>query len=437
MNFFHPSLRVFRCLLLLVAIVGVGAVCCNAQSGVYERTFSHSKTEVERALKNLQTPLAGRLPALDGFALPGDHPLEGYQRGYYQSTVRVVVTATGGCVVSVKTKVTAWYSDPVPAKSGYQSLTSNGRLETDFLDQLSEQLAGSVQTSSARSTAAAVTPSEALDPAVSAPTPRFPETRETLSSSLSQSMAAKDAGSQPTKQTLVDENPNGLQAEAASLEEVLKSQAHPKNLVAVKKSGTPVVATPSLNAKTLFMASAHDEFEMLDFNADWVHVRVSGLSRGWIWRNSLEMPDSVPDIDTPAGVAPAPSAAELFRVVREETAPFPGDWAPLRGKTVKIISVQKTDEAEKGAGGQMKLEFAKALFDQNYMALIEKTPETKPQEIEGIVLIFDSVDGGMIAAARPVLQQWKAGSLSDAALWHGCFFDPPETFDSTGGSASQ
>src|ERR1035438_577899 len=100
------------------------------------------------------------------------------------------------------------------------------------------------------------------------------------------------------------EYPSTLRSEAQSLEEILKNQAHPKNLVAVKKSGTAVVATASLTAKTLFLASAHDEFEMLDFNRDWVHVRVSGLSRGWIWRNSLEMPDSVPEGDA----APAPKA---------------------------------------------------------------------------------------------------------------------------------
>jgi hypothetical protein len=58
-----------------------------------------------------------------------------------------------------------------------------------------------------------------------------------------------------------------LQAEADSLEEILKNQAHPKNLVAVKKSGTPVVSAPSLNAKPQFLASIHDEFELLDFNA--------------------------------------------------------------------------------------------------------------------------------------------------------------------------
>ena len=153
---------------------------------------------------------------------------------------------------------------------------------------------------------------------------------------------------------------------------------------------------------------------------------------GWIWRDSLEMPASVPDIATKSIAPPAPTAAQLFHVVREETAPFPGDWDALRGRTVKIISVQKTEEGEKGAGAQMKLEFAKAVFDKNYGELAGKT-----QDIGGIVVIFDSADGGMIAASLPVLQQWKAGTLSDAALWHQCFFDPPETFDSTGTSGSQ
>jgi hypothetical protein len=417
--------------LVLTAVVCVAAEFGEAQGKVYERAFSQSKAAVEKALRDLQA--SGRLPVLDGFAVAGDHPLDRYQRGYYQSTVQVSSTASGGSLVRVSTKVTAWYADSASSRSGYQLLTSNGRLEADFLDQLAEQLARSAPGPPGASTPEnAGKPADASQPTISAPMPRFPETRGTFSSSRSQSLPELEAGSTPAKRNLMDEDPSGLRAEANSLEEILQNQGHPKNLVAVKKSGTPVVATPSLNAKNLFMASVHDEFEMLDFNADWVHVRVSGLSRGWIWRNSLEMPDSVPDIDTPTGIAPAPTAAELFHVVREETAPFPGDWDALRGKTVKIISVQKTDEGEKGAGPQMKLEFAKAVFDKNYEELAPK-----PQEVGGIVLIFDSADGGMIAAALPVLARWKAGTLSDAGLWHQCFFDPPETFDSIGTSGSQ
>ena len=47
----------------------------------------------------------------------------------------------------------------------------------------------------------------------------------------------------PSGSKKIEENNPDLQAEAESLEEILKNQSHPKNLVAVKKSGTPVVAT--------------------------------------------------------------------------------------------------------------------------------------------------------------------------------------------------
>jgi hypothetical protein len=261
--------------------------------------------------------------------------------------------------------------------------------------------------------------------------PRLPETGGTFPSSVAQGLAARTADVPAAPTPAATGDPSGLKAEAESLEEILKNQAHPKNLVAVKKSGTPVVDAPSLKAKTLFLASEHDEFEMLDFNADWVHVRVSGLSRGWVWRTNLEMPDEIPDVDAKPGAAPA--AADLFHVVREETSTFPGDWGPLRGKSVKILSVEKIDENAKNSSSQEKLGFAKSLLEQSYADIAKNSGS-----LGGIVLIFDSADGGMIAVTLPVLQQWKAGTLSDAALWHQSFFDPPETFGvSAGSSASQ
>ena len=456
--------RVFPSALLVMVVVGCCVAWSHAQGNGAERTFPQSKAAVEKVLKEMQASTGGRLPVLEGFATSADHPLDRYQRGYYQSKFQVSAAPSGGSVVRVSVQVTAWYVDPVAARSGYQLLTSNGRLEADLLDQLADQLGGkathadasspgsvtrkpfpseksalgtrqssSQQTSPQESSSAqAVNTPDAAEPTISAPVPQLPESGGGLSSSLAQSLAEQEkTGPQTGQKKRPDEYPSALRAEAESLEEILKNQAHPKNLVAVKKSGTPVVATASLTAKTLFLASAHDEFEMLDFNRDWVHVRISGLSRGWIWRNSLEMPDSVPEVDAPASAAPGPVAAELFHVTREETAPFPGDWAPLRGKSVKIVSVEKINET-KDAGPQLKLEFAKSVLDNDYAELARKS-----QELAGIVLIFDSVDGGMIAATFPTLQQWKAGKMSDAALWHQCFFDPPETFNESGVSASQ
>ena len=435
-------------------LVAACVLCCaaggHAQANGYERTFPQSKVAIEKVLKEIQSTTAGRLPVLDGFATSplADHPLDRYRRGYYQSKFQINALPTGGSVVRVTVQVTAWYADPVASKSGYQLLPSNGRLEGDLLDQLADQLAANPSRTNSGSPAIAATaaPSPAsaepalAEPAISAPVPRLPDVRG--NSSLAQSLAAQEqTGTQngskkpdakKNDKKLDDKDGGPLQTEADSLEEILKNQAHPKNLVAVKKSGTPVVASASLTAKTLFLASVHDEFEMLDFNRDWVHVRISGLSRGWIWRNNLEMPDSVPNNDAPPKASAAPTAAELFHVAREENAPFPGDWEPLRGKNVKIVSVENTDENAKDSGSRLRLEFTKSVLDKDYAELAQKT-----QELSGIVLIFDSADGGMIAATFPTLQQWKAGKLSDAALWHQCFFDPPEIFSGSGASASQ
>lgn len=423
---------------LLVLVLAVNA---QAQTNPNERAFPQSKAVVEQVVKTMQATLSGRLPSLEGFANPGDHPLDRYQRGFYQATVQVSAIASGGSLVLINTKVTAWYADPVAPHSGYQLLTSNGRLEGDLLDQLAEQLAKNPSTSE-RVAGAALKPKPSPTPqapkpqappesTISAPAPQFPTTGGTFSSSVSQGLSAQQTAAQSPEQLKGQQTNTALRTEAESLEEILKNQGHPKNLVAVKKSGTPVVGSPSLTAKPLFLASLHDEFEMLDFNADWVHVRVSGLSRGWIWRNGVEMPDGIADTVARPASALVP-AADLFHVIREETAAFPGDWEPLRGKNVKIISVQKIDENSTDAGPKQRLEYAKFLLDKNYSEITQK-----PQDLAGLVVIFDSADGGMIAATLGTLQQWRAGALSDAAFWHKCFFDPPEALDSGGSSASQ
>lgn len=418
---------------VFIALLGsMVSVLSMAQSDSTERAFPQSKGSIEKVLQGMQSTLSGHLPVLDGFAKPSEHPLDHYSRAFYQASTEVTATPSGGCVVRIKTKVTAWYADPSNSRSGYQLLVSNGRIESDILDQLSDQLAAGTKSSgTTTSSATAAPPATDTAPPAPAPVRSFPGANKTYSGSLSQNLKPEDASKDSSAPPPRSKKPDPLQAEADSLQELLKNTAHPKNLVAVKKSGTPVVATPSLTAKPQFLASLHDEFEMLDFNADWVHVRISGLSRGWIWRNSVEMPDGIPDTASHAAPATVP-AADLFRVSREEAAPFPGDWEPLRSKNVKIISVQKVDDSARIAGPKERLEYAKLLLDKNYAEVAQK-----PQELQGIVVIFDSADGGMIAAPTAALAQWKAGNLSDAALWHKCFFDPPETFDSTAASGSR
>ncbi len=185
-------------------------------------------------------------------------------------------------------------------------------------------------------------------------------------------------------------------------------------------------ANPIENAKVLFLAAAEDEFEILDANSNWVHVRISGISRGWIRRSSLEMPTADPDpppAETEAQSEPAHTDTQPFHVQNEQVASFPGNWGPLLGKTVRIVTVQKAGDNATVTGPEAKLAFAKSLFDREYADLISTS-----SSVVGVVVIFDSEDGGMIAATLPALRQWKAGTLSDEAFLRRCFFDPREAF---------
>ena len=416
----------------MIAIVFARA--SSAQSVPYQRAFPQSKAIVEKRLKELQSSSAGHLPALEGFTVPGDRPLDRFHRGYYQCAAQVSSTPSGGSMVRVNATITAWYTDPVSGKSGYQVLPSNGRLEADFLDRLQEALGGQ-ESSSAVAPAANAPPSSPGSSPVrqdgsSPPRPCArrvkPKTPAGSPFKLGDPLSLDHMSSLATQKAVIDRHAEEQAKEAKGLEEILRNQAHPSNLVAVKKTDTPVLANPIEDAKVLFLAAAEDEFEILDANPNWVHVRISGISRGWIRRSSLEMPTADPDTqpaETEAQSEPAHADTQPFHVENEQVASFPGNWGPLLGKTVRIVTVQKAIDNATVTGSEAKLAFAKSLFDREYADLISTS-----SSVVGVVVIFDSDDGGMVAATMPALRQWKAGTLSDEAFWRRCFFDPREAF---------
>ena len=433
----HGTLRLIRAAFFVfwIALPMLLAGAGKAQSVPYERTFAQSKPAVEKTLKTLQSSTSGRLPTLDGFTPPGDRPLDRFQRGYYQCTVQVSPTPSGGAVVQVSAKITAWFADPASTKSGYQVLPSNGHLETDFLDRLEDALGG--KTSASAPVSASLPPSSKTktspartpggeNPPSSAAVSNLPDAPTNSSANAGNEGVSDRATSLATQRAVADKHMEELTKEAKSLDEILRNQAPPSNLVAVKKSGTPVLVSPIEGAKVLFLATAEDEFEILDMNANWIHVRISGLSRGWIRRTSLEVVGNQASAAR-AGNDSAPPSTERFQVKDEQIASFPGTWEPLRGKTVKILTVQKVSGTS-DTGSKAKSEFTKSLFEKQYAELNQATTTAA-----GVVVIFDTEDGGMAAATLPVLQQWKAGTLSDQAFWRRCFFDPPETFISQTG----
>ena len=430
------NLRVRSAVLWAIAIISVTSVRVgSAQIVPYQRAFYQSKAMVEKRLKEMQASSAGHLPALEGFAVSGDRPLDRFHRGYYQCTAQVSSTPSGGSIVRVNATITAWYTDQLSGKSGYQVLPSNGRLEADFLDRLQEALgdqgspagatprsnfppSASRNQSNSKGAPLAAPPSAAagVGPKVPAGSPF----------NLGNPLSLDHTSSLATQKAVIDRRAEEQAKEVKGLEEILRNQAHPANLVAVKKTNTPVLANPIEDARVLFLAAAEDEFEILDANSNWVHVRISGLSRGWIRRSSLEMPATdadPPPAETEARSEPEHADTQPFHVENEQVASFPGVWAPLLGKTVRIVTVQKAMDDATTTGPEAKLAFAKSLFAQEYADLIRTS-----SSVVGVVVIFDSDDGGMIAATVPALREWKAGSLSDEALWRRCLFDPREAF---------
>lgn len=395
-------------------LVLVAGVLCRAQNSPREKVFPAPVSKIQAALKNLPGGTAGPLPVLDGFVLPGTRKLDAYQRPYYQCSVRITPAASGGSLVRVVAKITAWDSDP--AHSGYEVLQSNGRLESDLLDRLQERLAGTSKSESAKSANSSTAPPNAGTqqahaspaPDISAPMPQF---RGPSGMGLSSVAATKD-----------NQDP-ALQQEAQGLEDLVRNQSHPTDLVAVKENQTPVLQDPSADAKVLFLASAEDEFEVLDKNPEWVHVRISGLSRGWLRRTGVEMLDGSENakdltapLSAPATASKPSMSSSLFSISSEEEGSFPGDWAPLKGKSVKIVSIQQATGTGRITSPQDKMRFAEGLFKS----------ESTEKSSAGLVLIFDAEDGGMVAATESVLDKWKNGSLTEQALWKQCYLDPPE-----------
>jgi hypothetical protein len=145
------------------------------------------------------------------------------------------------------------------------------------------------------------------------------------------------------------------------------------------------------------------------------------MSRGWIRNNQLEMPVGLSQTESPGpGNSVAPEAA--FKISKEETTLFRGNWQPLKGKLTQIEWVEPINPAI-SASRKEKLMFAKSVFVRTFKNLGQSQ-----QSAEGIVVVFDSADGGQIAAPASSVKALAGHTLSDTAFWRECSFDPPESF---------
>jgi hypothetical protein len=380
------------------------------QAKTFERSFPAAPADVELGLRSLQAHSTAKLPTLFGFVVTQEPNLNAYSQAYYQYSIVVVPRGSTETQVKITAKITAWFTDQDAAKSGYRELASNGRLELDLLDRLGRSLGEPtpVRDGSMATHASIAAGKERANPANSS-TVVFPQP-STISENLPKredlaALAARNTDEQRVQQ---------LKKEIASLEEILHNQSRPSDLAAVRNPGVAVYDQPLDTGQILFRADAEDEFRVVEDLGEWVHVQISGISRGWIQRSQLEMPGANPG-RTPSGIPATGSGPPV--ATREETTLFPGDWARLRGRKVKILWVSGPTKPEGGRWAAARSAFRSGMAGMDPHG-----------EEEGIAVVFDAADGGMAAATLSDLQRWVLGELSDEAFRRLCWLDPSDAF---------
>ena len=427
------TLRAVAIFAFMIFFVTATATRGQTPSETYQRSFPSTTDALQSAIHTVQPVTRGRLPILDGFVIPQGAPLESYSRAYFECTLQVLPGGAGQNIVRAAAKITAWYTDPEASRSGYRVLPSNGRLENDALDRIDEALAdatvgtssGTFSSSVKNSTGATgAAPTGGIAPA----SPGFQPPHSPVATAATPAASAASNESLDTIRTRREANEKRaaqLAVEEKNLEEILNNQARPTDLIVVKRSGTPIFSKPAEGAQVLMSADAHDEFQILGLDGLWIHVKISGASRGWMRRAQINLPASyggggITNAEQPTPAAPSSSA---FQVEKEETRQFGGKWEPLSGKNVRVVWA-----APGSAGGSTsaseKKAFAKEMFLKAYAEQKSATPP-----IEGVVVLFDSADGGQVAATVTSLQKLEDGSLTGLSFWKQCSLDPPELFE--------
>ena len=216
-------------------LLSVLLAICAAQDAApaAERSYAFPEVNVQAALQKMGAYQGARLPSLDGFIKTIRAKIEHYERPYYEYKIELESRGDNQTIVRVKAKVSAWYADPTGANPGYQNFESNGRLESDLLDRLSDFLADNKATVGA-------------DPA---------SMQGQIEAVRRQRMEAESRISFLEKQ--LDE---------------LRKPGRPSQepeFVSVAKSRIPVFRAPEANAPVLLQAQADDEFELLERRGSW------------------------------------------------------------------------------------------------------------------------------------------------------------------------
>lgn len=352
-------------------------------NGAQEREYAASSVTVKAALEQLGAYRGSRLPTLEGFIQTERVELDKYQRPYYEFKVELVPSASDRTLVQVKANVSAWYADPKGAQSAYHSFESNGRLESDLLDRLSEYL-----------------------------------NKHKVTSADADSLTKQIAGVHQQRLEVerhISELENQIQKEPP------RTASNSTQYVSLSKPRNPIFRAPDEHSSVLLRAQSEDEFEVLERRGAWVRLGLGDDHSGWV-RGSQVLPNTLPSASVSTVRDEVSGGTNTFTVIREVSSTFSGDWRRLKGK--KVLYIWARPEGSSLNVTRKKLRFAQATFSERYRQAVHGS-HVSP---EGIVVIFLDQQGGVAAATLADIGLWVEGAITEPAFLSRCSLDPSSAF---------
>ncbi len=349
-----------------------------------ERAYPVSVLAVKTALQQLGAYGGTRLPTLEGFVKTDGIKLEQFQRPYYEFKIDLVPSGTDQTMVRVAAKISAWYTGGAD-QPGYKVLETNGRLEADLLDRLEESL-------------------QENGPPVVEP------------KQLSGQVAEVHR-----KRLEVEQRISAIE-QMANTREVATTQPDSAEFATVMKPDVPVLSSPAEKSNVLLRAQSEDEFEIVERRGPWLKLKMDDARTGWIQESFVRIAKAA-STNGPYAATGVQASLDGFTVLRENTQPFEGDWAILKGKTSRYIFVRPVGSSLNSSPVN-KLRFAKTMFSERG----RQTLHTSRNTLEGIVIVFLDQGGGVAAASFEDIRLWLAGALTNNAFLKKCSLDPPSQF---------
>jgi hypothetical protein len=375
--------KIVRVALLLAAILVSPGLFAQEAPTEAHREYPFPVTNIQAALQQMGAYRGARLPTLDGFIRPLHTQFAPYQRPYYEYKIALEPQGNDKTVVRVKAKVSAWFTDPSGKDSGYQAFESNGRLESDLLDRLSDYLNDN--------RAIAGADAEQLKKEISDAHQHRIAAEEQVHQLEQQLAAMRDTGSNPAKSA------------AAYV-----SAARPR---------TGLVSAPEAKAPVILTTQPDDEFEVASRRGAWLQVKLDDGKMGWLRSSEV---NGTPDAN---GGQVKVAAVTGFTVIREMASTFSGDWPRLKGKQALYVWARPVGSSL-NLQADRKLPFAESVFLQRY----QEAAHGAGTGVEGVVVIFLDQAGGVVAASLEDIRQWADGALSQQAFAAKCSLDPPSAF---------